>query len=59
MKRVCRLSFQNGSKEEILPDFSDDFPYLASRAEIHRYPGRSVPANCVAAGNPCRVLRFF
>ncbi len=43
----------------MLPDFSDDFPYLASRAEIHRYPGRFVPANCVAAGNPCRVLRFF
>lgn len=34
MKSVYRIHFHSGSKEELLPDFSDDFPYIASRAEI-------------------------
>lgn len=43
MKSVQKIEFHTGSKEEILPGFSDDFPYIASRAELDKYPGRFVP----------------
>lgn len=43
MKNVKSIEFHNGSKEERLPDFSDDFPYIASRAELDSYIGRFVP----------------
>lgn len=43
MKTVQKIEFHTGSKEEILPGFSDDFPYIASRAELDKYPGRFVP----------------
>ena len=32
-----------GSREESLPGFSSDFPYIASRAELDKYPGQFVP----------------
>lgn len=43
MKSVQSIEFHNGSKEERLPDFVDDFPYIASRAELDKYIGRFVP----------------
>lgn len=43
MKSVQKIEFYTGSKEEMLPGFSDDFPYIASRAELDKYPGRFVP----------------
>lgn len=43
MKNVQSIEFHTGSKEEILPGFSDDFPYIASRAELDKYAGRFVP----------------
>ncbi len=43
MKTVQNIEFRAGSKEEKLPDFSSDFPYIASCAELDRYVGRIVP----------------
>ena len=42
MKNIHSIEFYTGSKEEVLPGFSDDFPYIASRAELDRYAGRFV-----------------
>lgn len=43
MEKICSISFFDGSKEELLPGFTDDFPYIASRAELDQYAGRFVP----------------
>ncbi|MCI8358754.1 MAG: helix-turn-helix transcriptional regulator [Lachnospiraceae bacterium] len=43
MKNIHSIEFQTGSKEELLPDFADDFPYIASRAELDKYIGGYVP----------------
>lgn len=43
MKDIRELKFHTGSKEERLPDFAADFPYLASRVEMDYYPGRCAP----------------
>lgn len=43
MKNIHSIEFYTGSKEELLPDFEKDFPYIASRAELDQYIGRYVP----------------
>ncbi len=43
MKNIHSIEFYTGSKEELLPDFEKDFPYIASRAELDKYIGRFVP----------------
>lgn len=43
MKNVYKLEFHSGSKEELLPDFESEFPYIASNAELDKYAGRSAP----------------
>lgn len=43
MNVVHNIEFRSGSKEEKLPGFSNDFPYIASRAELNRYMGGLVP----------------
>lgn len=43
MNNITELKFSGGSKEELLPDFAADFPYIASRAELDQYAGRFVP----------------
>lgn len=43
MKNIDRIEFYTGSKEEILPGFTNDFPYIASRSELDKYIGRFVP----------------
>lgn len=43
MKNIYNIAFYSGSKEEVLPGFSDDFPYIATRAELDRFAGRYVP----------------
>lgn len=43
MKNIHSIEFYTGSKEELLPDFEKDFPYIASRAELDKYIGRYVP----------------
>ncbi len=43
MKSVQKIEFHAGSKEELLPGFESDFPYIASRAELDKYIGCCVP----------------
>ncbi len=43
MKNIHSIEFYTGSKEELLPDFENDFPYIVSRAELDKYIGRYVP----------------
>ena len=39
MKNIHSIEFYTGSKEELLPGFEKDFPYIASRAELDKYRG--------------------
>ena len=43
MKNIHNIEFYNGTKEELLPGFEKDFPYIASRAELDKYIGCYVP----------------
>lgn len=43
MRDITELKFYAGSREELLPDFAPDFPYIASRVAMDCYPGRSAP----------------
>ena len=43
MKNIHKIIFQAGSREELLPGFAPDFPYIASRVEMDYYPDRSAP----------------
>ena len=43
MKNVHNIEFYNGTKEELLPGFEKDFPYIASRAELDKYIECYVP----------------
>lgn len=43
MKNIQDIAFHPGSKEELLPGFAKEFPYIASRVEISQYTGRFVP----------------
>lgn len=43
MKVIRSLEFHAGSKEEKLPDFASNFPYIATRAELDYYKESLVP----------------
>lgn len=43
MKNIHTIEFRGCSKEELLPNFEADFPYICSRAELDKYIGRFVP----------------
>ena len=43
MKIVQSVEFHIGTKEESLPGFTTDFPYIASRAELDKYIGHIAP----------------
>ena len=43
MKTIRGIEFYTGSREEVLPDFTTKFPYIATSAELDRYEGRFVP----------------
>lgn len=43
MKTVQSVEFHIGTKEEALPGFTTDFPYIASRAELDKYIGHTAP----------------
>lgn len=43
MRNIQSIEFYSGSKEELLPDYADDFPYIASNVDLNNYIGRSVP----------------
>lgn len=43
MKRIHELEYKTGSKEELLPDFDQGFPHIASYSELDKFSGRYVP----------------
>lgn len=43
MQIIRSIEFHSDSKEELLPGYSQEFPYIASQAEIDRHPHRFVP----------------
>lgn len=43
MRNIQNIEFHTGNREELLPNYSDDFPYTASRVALDKYAGRSVP----------------
>lgn len=43
MRTINNIAFYAGSKEELLPDFKEEFPYIASRVELDQYMGRYTP----------------
>lgn len=43
MRDISTIEFHRGSKEELLPDFESDFPYIASRVDMNRYMGNVCP----------------
>lgn len=43
MKEIQGIEFQIGSREELLPGFVPEFPYIASRVEFDKNMGRIMP----------------
>lgn len=43
MKQLHSIQIHTGSGEEILPGFASDFPYIATCAELDRYPDFCTP----------------
>ncbi len=43
MRVVRSIQLKPGSYEEVLPDFSPEFPYIASYVELHRHIGHQSP----------------
>lgn len=43
MREVQEIAFQAGSREELLPGFTQGFPYIASRVELDKNMGGAVP----------------
>ena len=43
MKNIYSVKFRDGSKEELLPGLTPDFPYIASFVELDKHDGRFVP----------------
>ena len=43
MKRIQKLEFQENSREELLPGFDMDFPYIATCAEFDKYREPKAP----------------
>ncbi|MDE6386549.1 MAG: AraC family transcriptional regulator [Lachnospiraceae bacterium] len=43
MKEIQGIEFQTGSREELLPGFTPDFPYIASKVDFDKNMGGAVP----------------
>lgn len=43
MRIIHGVELKQGSREELLPDYSPEFPHLSSYIELDRYPGRQSP----------------
>lgn len=43
MRSITAIHLVNETKEEQLPDFKADFPYIATCAHLHTYAEPSVP----------------
>ena len=46
MKNIQSIKLNDSSKEELLPGFSPDFPYIATCAELDKYLEHIVPWHC-------------
>ncbi|WP_073587163.1 helix-turn-helix domain-containing protein [Anaerocolumna xylanovorans] len=43
MRNIESVQYKNGSKEELLPGITPDFPYIASYVELDKFIGRQAP----------------
>ncbi|WP_077612152.1 AraC family transcriptional regulator [Clostridium sp. Marseille-P2415] len=43
MKTIHSVNYKNETREELLPGFDPDFPYIASYIELDKFPGRRAP----------------
>lgn len=43
MNTVQCVNYKNGTREELLPDFDPDFPYISSYINLDKLPGRMAP----------------
>lgn len=43
MKKIQGIQLIEGSNEELLPEFREDFPYIATCAELYKYPNPEIP----------------
>lgn len=43
MKNIRSIQLLENGHEELLPGFAPEFPYIATRAELNKYPGAAVP----------------
>ena len=43
MKKIYGIELNDGNREEVLPGFSEDFPYIATRAELDYYIEPVIP----------------
>lgn len=43
IKKRSSIEFHSGSNEERLPDYAEDFPYIAVCSELDKYPDRTSP----------------
>lgn len=43
MQKINHIQFRNGSKEELLPNLKDDFPYICSYVDMNKYIGGFAP----------------
>lgn len=43
MRDIYGIELQSGSKEEKLPGFETEFPYIASHVFVNRYPDKAAP----------------
>ena len=43
MKEIQGIEFYTGSREELLPGFTPDFPYIASKVDFDKNMGGAVP----------------
>lgn len=59
MKEIRGIEFYAGSREELLPGFAADFPYIASHVEPDAGAGREelLLAVCAVRARPCQARR--
>lgn len=43
MKNISNIQFHTGTKEELLPNYTTEFPYIASCCQLDKYMERFVP----------------
>ncbi|WP_204162771.1 hypothetical protein [Sporofaciens musculi] len=61
MKMIQKFEFHAESREERLPNFDSDFPYIMSCAELDKYIGQFVPWHWHKAVELflCKVIKCF